>query len=302
MGNTPLETIVQLLRVTPQAQILLEGDSILAASPEAQRLFPNLLSGFTANQLFGLELQAHPDFQQEGSFLFSATILENRYDVAVMPFPPYRLCTVTPTGSVENGETILSASQQLRESLTSVFSVFQRLLPTLEQLDAPDALSQAGEVTRGLYQLLRTTQNLSQFATAQPSLQRVQFDLCTYFRTLEEQLHALCRLTGWNLEFHYPSEPCLCSADQTLLTQAIMNLLSNAFRFSQPGQPIILTCRKQKGRLFISIQDHGQGIPPDQMGTVFFRSAHRGQLPDPRWGAGLGLQAADGSSRPTAAV
>ena len=42
----------------------------------------------------------------------------------------------------------------------------------------------------------------------------------------------------------------------------------------------------------ISIRDRGQGIPPDELRTAFFRSEHRGRIPNPLWGAGLGLWAA----------
>ena len=101
---------------------------------------------------------------------------------------------------------------------------------------------------------------------------------------------SLCEIAKWKIEFQYPAEPCICLADRSLLYRAIANLLSNAIKFSDSDQPITLSCRKQKGRILISIRDRGRGIPPDQMGSVFSQGQHHDQIPDPRWGAGLGLQ------------
>lgn len=292
MENTPLDTIRQLLRITSQAQILLEGDRILAASPEAQRLFPGVLSGYTADQFFGIALQEHLKLQQEGSLLFNTSILGSRYDVSVTALFPYHLCTVTPAAAVANSQAMLSTAQQLRNSLSLAIAAAPKTLPRLQELEDPSALVQAAALNQGLFQLLRITENLEHYATSQPSLNLMRFDMREFFQNLEDTLLPLFRDLGRQLEIDYPPEICPCTADPTLLTQAIMNLLSNAIKYSQPDQMITLTCRNQKGRVLISVRDRGQGIPPDQMSAVFFRSEHRGQIPDPRWGAGLGLPAA----------
>lgn len=292
MGNTTLDTIRQMLRISPQAQFLLEGDSVIAASPEAQRFLPGMRGEITAARLFGDDIQQYHQFQQEGSMLFNAQIAGRRCDVTVTALPPYCLCTIAPAAGVEHAETMCAVAQQLRNPLSSIMSVTPKLLPMLEELEDPEAMRRAAALNQGLYQMLRLAENLERYAMAQPAAQLCRFDLRVYFQELEDQLAPLCRKAGRTLEFHYPSEVCLCTADKNQLTQAIMNLLSNAIKFSRSEQTIVIGCRKQKGRVLISIRDQGQGIPPDQMGTVFLHSEHRGQLPDPRWGAGLGLQTA----------
>lgn len=291
MENTPLDTIKQLLRITPQAQLLLEDNQILAASPEAQRLFPSVLSGYTAEQLFGIDIQDYYEFHQEGSLLFTATIGGNSYDISATALSPYYLCTVMPTENSENHSGMRSTAQQLRGSLSSIMAVAPKVLPLLGELDDPFSRSKAAVVSQGLYQLMRTTENLERYSSSQQPLQLQRFDLRTYFQQLEDQLYSLCQQASCTLDLQYPREICPCTADPVLLTQAIMNLLSNAMKFSRQDQPITLSCQKRKGRILISVRDHGQGIPPDQMASVFFRNERRGHIPDPRWGAGLGLQA-----------
>lgn len=291
MEKTPLDTIKQLLRITPQAQLLLEGNQILAASPEAQRLFSGVLDGYTAEQFFGIDIQDYNEFQREGSLLFTAAIGGNSYDISATALSPYYLCTVTPTENAESYTGMRSTAQQMRGSLSSIMAVAPKVLPLLGELDDLSARSKAAVVNQGLYQLLRTTENLERYASPQQPLQLQRFDLRAYFQQLEDQLLPLCRQTGYTLELQYPQDICPCTADPALLTQAITNLLSNAMKFSQQDQPITLSCQKRKERILISVQDRGQGIPPDQMASVFFRNERRSQIPDPRWGAGLGLQA-----------
>lgn len=289
MENTPLDTIRQMLRISPQAQILLEGSAILGCSPEAQRLFPHIIKCTDANQLFGRDT---PDFAgtlEENGLFFSAGIAGAQYDITVTALPPYRLCTVTPAAS-ETAAALRATAQTLRQPLSSAMALTPKLLPRLEELNEPNLLPQAAELQQSLYQIIRLTNNLDAITVS--AIHPVRFDLWQYFAGLEAQLVPLCRDDGRRLELNYPQEPCLCTADIDLLNQALLNLLSNALKFSPPDSPVTLTCKRQRETLLISIRDQGQGIPPDELHTAFFRSEHRGQIPNPQWGAGLGLSAA----------
>lgn len=292
MENTPLDTIRQMLRITPQAQILLEGDRILGASPEALRLFPDILGGYTVEQFLGIDIQEYEEFQHGGSLLFTTAISGYGYNVSATAISPYYLCTLTPAESPASNNSMRSTAQQMRNSLSSIMAVAPKVLPLLGTPENQNARSQAAVVNQGLHQLLRTTENMEHYSSSQISLQLIRFDLRAFFQQMEVQLLSLCQAAGYTLELQYPPDISPCTADPQLLFQAIMNLLSNAIKFSQPDQTITVSCQKRKGRFLIAVQDRGQGIPPDQMSAVFFRSEHRGRIPDPRWGAGLGLQAA----------
>ena len=73
------------------------------------------------------------------------------------------------------------------------------------------------------------------------------------------------------------------------------NLLDNACKYSDPGQPIVLAARAVGGALELVVRDHGIGIDPaDQarLFTPFFR-ADRSRARD-TGGVGLGLVLARG--------
>lgn len=77
-------------------------------------------------------------------------------------------------------------------------------------------------------------------------------------------------------------------ADEARMRQVLYNLLSNAVGFSKAGDVVQLTCWRESGEVAFSVQDHGVGIPQDQLARVFQRFESRSQGSKHR-GAGLGL-------------
>ena len=79
-------------------------------------------------------------------------------------------------------------------------------------------------------------------------------------------------------------------ADESLLRQAIVNLLNNAIKYSDSGSTVEIEVGVHKSKAFVSVRDHGIGIAPaeqDQIFVEFYRGAQaRAHAPE---GTGLGL-------------
>jgi signal transduction histidine kinase len=58
-------------------------------------------------------------------------------------------------------------------------------------------------------------------------------------------------------------------ADEDQLSQALLNLLINAFQASPAGAEIDVSCRPAGDEVVLSIQDHGQGIPASDLERIF---------------------------------
>ncbi|MFC0644890.1 sensor histidine kinase [Cellulomonas phragmiteti] len=76
--------------------------------------------------------------------------------------------------------------------------------------------------------------------------------------------------------------------DAQRITQAWLQLLANAVRFSAPGSVVRLGSEVSGGRLLVWVRDEGPGVPPAEEARIFERF-HRGQADRVQHGAGLGL-------------
>jgi signal transduction histidine kinase len=75
-------------------------------------------------------------------------------------------------------------------------------------------------------------------------------------------------------------------ADPNGLERIVGNLLSNAAKFSSPGDAIHIDARQMDGEVIVSVRDEGMGIAKEEQGRIFdrFYQAVRSQR-----GAGIGL-------------
>jgi signal transduction histidine kinase len=82
-------------------------------------------------------------------------------------------------------------------------------------------------------------------------------------------------------------------ADEGKLRQAILNVLTNAYKYSPAGGPVALSvlphCPPQElAQVVIHVSDHGMGMTPEQVAQVFdrfYRADKSGQIT----GTGLGM-------------
>ena len=81
------------------------------------------------------------------------------------------------------------------------------------------------------------------------------------------------------------------AADQRALRQMLLNLLSNAAKFSEPDTPIEIACRTSRdGEVILTVTDRGIGMTPQETAEVT-RPFHQAQagLARKYEGSGLGL-------------
>ena len=94
---------------------------------------------------------------------------------------------------------------------------------------------------------------------------------------------------GLNLRFVCAIERHICAVAPEALEQILGHLLSNAFKFTPAGGTVTVELRRLSGRVLISVEDTGTGIPEETLATLFDRYLHADQPSPPPHGLGLGL-------------
>ena len=87
------------------------------------------------------------------------------------------------------------------------------------------------------------------------------------------------------------SPPSLVArADPERLRQILVNLLSNAFKFTDAGGSVELSCARDGGNVLITVRDTGIGIPEEMLDVIFDPFVQVRMDPTrPHEGTGLGL-------------
>ena len=88
-----------------------------------------------------------------------------------------------------------------------------------------------------------------------------------------------------------PDAPAYVRVDEQRLWQVIVNLLTNALKFSPPTEPVEAVVTASGGEVRIAVTDHGMGVSRDEQARLFQRFSRitRANGPATATGTGLGL-------------
>jgi two-component system sensor histidine kinase CpxA len=84
------------------------------------------------------------------------------------------------------------------------------------------------------------------------------------------------------------ADPCTVMGSENLLRSAIENVLRNAVRYTADGTAIDVSLTAKNGRAVIKVEDHGGGVPEDELANLF-RPFHRVGEDRTRKTGGIGL-------------
>jgi PAS domain S-box-containing protein len=164
---------------------------------------------------------------------------------------------------------------------------FERLTPQERQHELQNILQRVQDLNVLLTDFL--TQSTLDALRRQLELHPIPLQqLC---QEVAGRIEPLLQSKQQRLEMELPPEPILVRADARSLRFVLLNLLTNAAKYSSAGQPIHLRLRRELGTAVVEVEDHGIGIPPEELTRVlepFYRASNALGTP----GVGLGLSMA----------
>lgn len=87
-------------------------------------------------------------------------------------------------------------------------------------------------------------------------------------------------------------DECYVVADKDFLTEAILNIIDNAIKYSPKGSNIEIRLNKIGHEACVEIEDHGIGIPEEEAEKIFYRFYRVKNSDTKQKGMGLGLSIA----------
>lgn len=289
MEERDLSAIRQWLGQSSAAQMVFENEELLALSSRAKEFLPEVQIGDPAEKIFGDKTELFRSFDGKGSVLFTIHGIDGLLNVNVTGWMGCTMVEIISDLTAASISAMRTISYGLTEPMATLMSLSPKLLTQLSEND--DTMQKAALFNRSLYVLMRETKNI-QAATGQVALTegKKSINVPVWLEEFGEKLKPLCEMSGRRFSLMVPAKAVMCFLDPERMERALLNLISNAIKFTEPEGQITLRMNKlPSGRIRITVEDDGCGIPADQMATIFQRSEHRKPIPDPREGSGLGL-------------
>jgi two-component system sensor histidine kinase BaeS len=173
-------------------------------------------------------------------------------------------------------------AHELRTPLSIVRGELEGMMDGLIPLDRENIRSLLAEIGR-LKHLIEGLEDLSQAEASVLALNKSLIELCPYLRNIVEQFNTISRQNGVRTELQCDSDPVV-NADPDLLSQILLNLLSNALKATDRNGAILVEVRKAEADVVIAVHDNGSGIRQEDLPFIFERFYRTSE-----GGLGLGL-------------
>lgn len=191
----------------------------------------------------------------------------------------------------EQREDLLrSVSHDLRSPLTVILGQAQLLEQGLEKagvdgLQRKSASAIASEARR-MNVMIQDLVDSARMEAGQLRLDRKAVDLRSFVSDLLQRASLV--LDVKRVKADIPAGLPPISADPNRLERILLNLLSNALKYSYPGTEVRITARVVDGAVAVAVSDRGPGIAPEDLPHLFERF-YRARAARGTEGIGLGL-------------
>ncbi|HEY6539933.1 MAG TPA: HAMP domain-containing sensor histidine kinase [Ktedonobacteraceae bacterium] len=197
---------------------------------------------------------------------------------------------------------LLNVNHELRTPLTEIHGYLDLLTEYRGQLDEAMQNTFIDHAVHGSEELLQLVSNVLDAIRGDIFRKEARYEELSMARMVNEviALFEPNKQQDYNLQVRI-ADSVMVRADRQFLHQVLVNLLSNAFKYTPPGTTVVISAepfahssedgtQETRPKVLVSVQDSGPGIPPEDIPLLFgkFVRLKRDMVGSVR-GTGLGL-------------
>lgn len=191
--------------------------------------------------------------------------------------------------NVQKDEFLGMVSHELRTPLNAVFG-WTRLMQenVLSEEECTHAMDSIMRNSQAQARLIEDVLDITRIVNQKLSLDRSVSNLWDVVAEAVEAVLPSANTKGVTIESSMGAHDLLVNADRMRLRQVVLNLLTNAVKFTPEGGRTRVEVERRRGCAAIIVSDNGQGISPELLPHIFERF-RQGDSSSTRHHGGLGL-------------
>ncbi len=188
---------------------------------------------------------------------------------------------------------LAAMSHELRTPLNAIAGYVEIIEMGLRGPVTPEQRADLARIKRSQRYLLGLIEEVLNFARLEAHQMEFRIrnvPLEHLIRDVEPMIVPQVKASGIDYEFTSCDPELEVRGDGEKIQQIVLNLITNAMKFSTPPGKVTVSCERRDDRVALMIRDTGSGIPEGDVERIFEPFVQLGRrLSQPREGVGLGL-------------
>ncbi len=190
-------------------------------------------------------------------------------------------------------EFVANVSHELKTPMTTISGFVDGMLDgTIPPEKHPQYMRLVSDETKRLSRLVRSMLDISRLQSQGgiPEERKTRFEVNECLGSVLISFEQKILQKALEVQVELPEHPVYTLADKDAITQVIYNLVDNAVKFCPQAGQLALQLREGSDKIYVSVVNSGQTIPPEELPLVFdrFHKLDKSRSQN-REGWGLGL-------------
>lgn len=192
-------------------------------------------------------------------------------------------------------EFVANVSHELKTPITTIKTYTETILDTPD-MDFDQVAYFLGVIDRENNRMARLVSDLLQLSNMDYDNFKLNIEKVDTFEILNQAIESLAVLIkekGHKITLNVPMDVKSISADKHALEQILINIISNAVKYTDQNGKIKISASSNLFNVYITVEDNGLGIPKEDLNRIFerFYRVEKGRS-RAMGGTGLGLSIA----------
>lgn len=170
---------------------------------------------------------------------------------------------------------IVNLSHELRTPINIILGTTRVLeCSANKEINSDYLLEKIENINKNSYRLLKISNNIIDITKAESGMFKLKLEKCNIVSVIENIFESslyFAKRKNIKMIFDTKEEEINTAIDVFQIQRVILNLISNAIKFTYENGNINLSMWTEAENIIIEVEDDGEGIPSDKLNYIFYR-------------------------------